>query len=191
MSTSPQHNDLVEPFRSYLKVLADLQIGQRLRRKVDASDIVQRTMLKAHRSLGELRDHRPEVVIAWLREILTHELADTFRYYQRDRRDIGLECGLKEGVDRSACQLESWLAADHTSPSDAAARNEETLRLADALLQLPDDQREVVVLKHLQGLPLGEIATKTGRTTASVAGLLRRGLARLRTILTEPVDHEL
>ena len=67
----------------------------------------------------------------------------------------------------------------------AAARNEDLLRLANALLELPDDLREVVILKHLRNVPLQQIADQTERTAASVAGLLRRGLAKLRVVLED------
>jgi RNA polymerase sigma-70 factor (ECF subfamily) len=70
----------------------------------------------------------------------------------------------------------------------AASKNEQLLLLADALLELPVDQREVVILKHLRNRPLQQIADETGRTTASVAGLLRRGLAQLRQILERTDD---
>lgn len=172
-STSP-----LEPFRSYLKVLAGLHLERKLRGKLDASDIVQQTMLRAHAALPDLRDRTPEVLAAWLRQILASELADVGKHYRRDRRDVSRE--LANDIDQSASGLQQWLAAEQTSPSMAAARNEELLRLTDALLQLPEDMREVVVLRHLQSIPLQDIASRTDRTVASVAGLLRRGLAKLR-----------
>jgi RNA polymerase sigma-70 factor (ECF subfamily) len=73
-----------------------------------------------------------------------------------------------------------WLAADQTSPSQAAERNEELLRLADALAALPEPQREVIVLKHLRSWPLQRIADHLGRSVPAIASLLRRGLEDLR-----------
>ena len=93
---------------------------------------------------------------------------------------MDLERALKADLDRSASGLAGWLAADQTSPSQAAERNEELLRLADALAALPEPQREVVVLKHLRGLTLQQIADQIGRTVPAVASLLRRGLEDLR-----------
>ena len=66
------------------------------------------------------------------------------------------------------------------SMSLKADRNERLLALADALADLPDDQREALLLKHCQGLPVADIAARLGRTPAAVAGLLRRGLEQLR-----------
>jgi RNA polymerase sigma-70 factor (ECF subfamily) len=93
---------------------------------------------------------------------------------------VDLERSLEADLDRSASGLAGWLAADQTSPSQAAERNEELLRLADALAALPEPQREVVVLKHLRGLTLQQIADQIGRTVPAVASLLRRGLEDLR-----------
>jgi RNA polymerase sigma-70 factor (ECF subfamily) len=76
------------------------------------------------------------------------------------------------------------LAGPLSSPSQQAARNEDLLRLADAVAQLPEAQREAVVLHHLQGCSLTETARRLGRTDAAVAGLLHRGLKRLRELMT-------
>ena len=190
MNTSPTNNDLFEPYRGYLWALAYAQLDRRLQGKLDASDVVQLTLLKAHESLPQLRDRSPPVVAAWLRAILASELTDAVRHFRRDKRDIARERSIAADIDQSAAGLENWLAADQTSPSVAAARNEELFRLANALLQLPLDQREVVILKHLRDQPLQAIADETGRTTASVAGLLRRGLAKLREILEQSTDSE-
>jgi RNA polymerase sigma-70 factor (ECF subfamily) len=102
------------------------------------------------------------------------------KHYHRDRRDVDLEHALEADLDRSSSGLAGWLAADHTSPSEAAARNEELLRLADALAELPEPLREVVILKHCRGLTLREIAGQLGKSRPTVASLLRRGLEALR-----------
>jgi RNA polymerase sigma-70 factor, ECF subfamily len=83
-------------------------------------------------------------------------------------------------VGASCSRLDAWLAADQTSPSEAADAHDRAAALAEAVAELPDDQREVVLAKHCLGLSLAEIAERTGRTPASVAGLLRRGLQALR-----------
>ena len=174
----------LEPFRGYLHLLAGLHLDRRLRGKLDASDLVQQTLLRAQAALPEFRERSPEVLAAWLRKILANELIDAARHFRRDRRDLARERSLQADLDQSASGLQGWLAADQTSPSAAAVRNEELLRLANALLELPEEMRDVVVLKHLRNVPLQEIAAQTGRTVPAVAGLLRRGLAKLRTVLS-------
>ncbi len=177
--------EALEPFRHYLLVLAKLHLDARLRGKLDPADLVQQTLLRAYPAVGQLRGRDPAVVAAWLRRILARTLADTVRHYDADRRAVDLEQSLTADLDRSASGLAAWVAADQTSPSERAERNEDLLRLADALAGLPDAQREVVVLKHLQGRTLAEIATATGRTVPAVAGLLRRGLEALRERMEE------
>jgi RNA polymerase sigma-70 factor (ECF subfamily) len=106
------------------------------------------------------------------------------KHYHRDRRDVSLECSLEADLDRSSSGLACGLAAEQTSPSRAAQRNEELLRLADALAELPEPMREVVLLKHCRGRTLQEIADQLGKTVPSVASLLRRGLEALRQRLS-------
>lgn len=172
--------EALEPFRHYLLALAKLHLDARLRGKLDPADLVQQALLRAYPALGGLRDRDPAVVAAWLRRILARTLADTVRHYDADKRSVDLERSLAADLDKSASGLAEWIAADQTSPSERAERNEDLLRLADALAGLPDGQREVVVLKHLQGKTLAEIAAATGRTVPAVVGLLRRGLESLR-----------
>ena len=172
--------EALEPFRRYLEVLARAHLDSRLRGKLDPADIVQQTLLRACAALPELRGRSPQSLAAWLRRILAHTLADTVKHYHRDRRDVDLEHALEADLDRSASGLAGWLAADQTSPSEAAARNEELLRLADALAELPEPLREVVVLKHLRGCTLAQIGEQIGRSVPAVASLLRRGLEELR-----------
>lgn len=176
--------EMLEPFRKYLLVLAELHLDRRLRGKLDPSDVVQQTMLRAHSALGELGDIRPGVLVAWLRRILARTLADAVRHYERDKRDVALEHSLEADLDRSASGFAAWLAADQTSPSGRAERNEKLLRMVEALADLPDLMREVVVLKHCQGWTLSRIAERMGKTVPAVASLLRRGMEDLRKRLS-------
>jgi RNA polymerase sigma-70 factor (ECF subfamily) len=176
----------LEPYRKYLEVLAELHLDRRLRGKLDPSDLVQQTFLRAYSALGDLRSREPEVLTAWLRRILASTLADAVKHYERDKRDVGLERSLEADLDRSASGFAAWLAADQTSPSARAERNEELLRMVEALAELPEAMREVVVLRHCQGWTLPQIAERLGRTVPSVASLLRRGLAELCHRLKAP-----
>jgi RNA polymerase sigma-70 factor (ECF subfamily) len=183
---SDRKAEALEPYRRYLEVLARVHLDPRLRGKLDPADVVQQTLLRAHAALPEARARSPESLAAWLRQILARTLADTVKHYHRDRRDVNLERSLEADLDRSSSGLAGWWAADQTSPSLAAQRQEELLRLADALAELPEPQREVVILKHCQGQTLQQIADHLGRSVPSVASLLRRGLEALRHRLATP-----
>jgi RNA polymerase sigma-70 factor (ECF subfamily) len=176
---------VLEPFRRYLRVLAGVHLDARLRGKLDPSDVVQQTLLRACVGFDQLRGREPGLVAAWLRKILARTLADAVRDLERAKRDLGRERSLEDALARSSARLEGWLAADQSSPSERADRNEQILRLADALCGLSDDTRDAVVLKHCRGWTLAEIAAQLDRTPAAVASLLHRGLKQLRDLLNE------
>lgn len=173
----------VEQYRSYLLLLARIQLDARPQSKVDASDIVQQTLLEAHVQQRQFTGDETGFA-AWLRKALANNIRDALRKLRRQGRDVARERSLDAAIDRSAARLAGCLAADHSSPSRRAVRNEDLLRLSNALLLLPDAQREAVVLHHLQGWTLGEVAARLERTDGAVAGLLHRGLRRLRELMT-------
>jgi RNA polymerase sigma-70 factor (ECF subfamily) len=171
----------LERFRGYLRLLAGLQLAPRLRGKVDLSGVVQQTLLDAH--LANCRERTEAQVTAWLRKILLNNLADEIRRCGARKRDAKLERSLDVALEESASRLEGWLAAQHSSPSQRAVRDEEVLRLVAALSALPENQRKAVEFHHLQGLSLAQIAEELGTSKPAVAGLLHRGLKALRATL--------
>jgi len=175
---------LLELYRRYLALLARVQIGHRLQGKVDASDIVQETFLEAHRNFGRFRGTSEPELVRWLRQILAANLADLLRrYLGAQGRDVRLEREIEDAFDRSSVLLDRGLVAQQSSPSQQAARREQAVLLADALDQLPDDYRDVLVLRHLEGLTFPQVAERMGRSLDSVEKLWMRGLARLRQIM--------
>lgn len=182
---APDRGVMLERYRDYLRLLARLQLPARLQGKLDASDIVQLTLLKAYQKLDQLRGQTAAEEAAWLRQILAHTLANAIRDFGRECRDATLERSLEASLDHSSARLEAWLAAEQSSPSEQAQRNEQTLQLAQALATLPDLQREALLLRHCQGWSVSEIGTHLGRSRAAVASLLRRGLQQLREVLHE------
>lgn len=167
-------------YRSYLCLLANMQLDRRLRAKVDASDIVQMTLLQAHKARDQFRGTSDGQRGAWLRQILARNLAHATRDFTRDKRDVRREQAMQAAVDASGQGLQGLLSADQTGPVSAAARNESVLRLADAIAELPDAQQEALLLHYMQGMTMPDIAERLDRTRSSVAGLLRRALATLR-----------
>ena len=145
----------LERFRAYLGLLARLEVSQSLRDKVDLSGVVQQTLLEAHQGLEGRPDRlrSEEELSAWLRSILSHNLADVFRKLAAQKRDVRREWSLDAALDQSASRLERWLAAEQSSPSQRAIRQEELLRVADAMAGLPDAQRRAIELHHLQRCP--------------------------------------
>jgi RNA polymerase sigma-70 factor (ECF subfamily) len=178
----------LEHFRGYLRLLAGLRVGARLRAKLDPSDLVQQALLRAHQASTDFRGTTAGEMAAWLRRILARTLADALRDLGRERRDVSRERSLETVLDESSARLERWLEDSGLAPGDAAERNEQLLRLADALTELPEPQRRAVLLRYYEGRSLPEIGQRLKRSRAGVASLLRRGLARLRGLLGKEGD---
>jgi RNA polymerase sigma-70 factor (ECF subfamily) len=174
-----------ERYHNYLRLLARLQLDPRLRGKLDPSDIVQQTLMQAHQMQDQFRGTTDAEQAAWLRQILVRTMANAARDMGRQKRDVNRERSLEAAIEESSVRLEAWLASEQTSPSMAAEKNEHMLRLAEALEQLPEAQREAVVLHHLRGLSLAELAAQLGRSEGAAAGLLHRGIKRLRELLQD------
>lgn len=181
---APARGQLLELYRNYLTLLARLQIGRRLQGKVDPADLVQETFLKAHRDLGTFRGRTEAELVHWLRQILVTNLAMLVRHYcGTKRRDVRLECDLAVEVDASSRILDRGLVAPDSSPSQRAARREQGVLLANALQQLPEDYREVIILRHMEGLAFPEVGQRMDRSLDSVKKLWTRALVQLRRYL--------
>jgi RNA polymerase sigma-70 factor (ECF subfamily) len=181
-------DDRLERFRAYLHLLARLQLDPRLRGKIDLSGVVQQTLWEAHQALAPAL---PDPHLArMLRRLLANNLADEVRRGYADKRAVDREQSLEAALERSSVRLGAFLAAEQSSPSERAERNEDLLRLAEALARLPEAQRQAVELHYLRGWSLAEVAEHLGRGKPAVAGLLHRGLDKLRGWLQEPrEDH--
>ena len=177
--------DHLERYRHYLSLLARLQLDARLQGKLDASDVVQQTLLQAHASLEQFRGRSSAELAAWLRQILVNTLAMARRRFSTGARDVDRERAIELELEQSASRIESWLAAEQSTPSQQVVHAEQLVRLAHALCALPDDQRQAVELHHLKGQTVAEVAEQLGKTKESVVGLLFRGLKKLRLLLAE------
>jgi RNA polymerase sigma-70 factor (ECF subfamily) len=179
---------LLEVYRNYLTLLVRLQVGGRLRAKLDVEDLVQEAFLEAHRGIERFQGCSPGEFLAWLRRIVAGVLANQVRrYYGTKRRDLRLEREMADDLDRSSHDIDRGFVSPGSSPSQQVARREQAVRLADALAALPADYREVIILRQLEDLPFPEVARRMSRTVGSVKNLWVRALARLRRQLdTEP-----
>ncbi|MGE3803215.1 MAG: sigma-70 family RNA polymerase sigma factor [Gemmataceae bacterium] len=176
----------LERFRAYLRLLARLHLHPALRAKMDPSDVVQQTFLQAWQATGAFAGRDDPEIAAWLRRALLRNLAHAVRDFRRDKRDISRERSLDAASQASSAHLAQCLACeDDPSPSGLAQLNEDALRLAGALESLPEAQREAIILHHWHGWTSEEIGAELGRSAAAAAGLLKRGLRQLRTLLQD------
>jgi len=178
--------ELLEHFRSYLELLARLEIGRRLQTKIDTADVVQDTYLDVHRSFSNFRGSSEKEFVAWLRSIFATRLSMLLRRYLGTQgRDLRREQGLEINLDQTSQLLERGLFAEGNTPSQSVMMREQGVLLAEALARLPEDYREIVMLRHLEDLPFAEVAARMNRSVDSVQKLWVRALARLRSLMAD------
>jgi RNA polymerase sigma-70 factor, ECF subfamily len=177
---------LMELYRGYLTILTRTQIGRRLQGKADPADLVQETFLEAHKHIGRFRGQSEIEFLSWLRTILAAVVSNHVRHYLgTQQRDARLEQALVVELDNTSGVLQRGLMAADSTPSRQAANRETLLLLANALEQLPDDYRQVIMLRHLEGLPFADVAERMNRTVASVQNLWVRALKRMKQTVGE------
>jgi RNA polymerase sigma-70 factor, ECF subfamily len=172
--------ELLDRYRSYLRLLAQRSLDGAAPGRIDASDVVQQSFLEAHRDFAHFAGGSEPEFLAWLRRILENNAAQSIeRHVFAQKRAVDRERSLDE-THGDAGPLRAALPASQTSPSRRAMLSEAAVRLAQALESLPPDQREAVRLRHIEGWSIEQMAGRLDRSEAAVAGLLKRGLRGLR-----------
>jgi RNA polymerase sigma-70 factor (ECF subfamily) len=170
-------NGELEAFRDYLRILSLKWIAIDLRDQIDPSDLVQETMVRAHRDRHALRSQSTAEKAAWLREALANLLTDRFRELNKPTEFSHTD------LDRSSVNMEQLCAMTKTNASSLVEREERAVVAARLLSRLPPDQAEAVVLKHCEGWPVEAIGRHMNRSPEAIGGLLKRGLRELRKLL--------
>ncbi len=175
---------LLQLYGNYLRLLASAQLDAKLRARVSPSDIVQETFLEAHRDFPQFRGTSEREFLAWLRQILAHNLARVVeRHVLTEKRAVHREISLERvgaGLEHSTARLDAVLADHAASPSACASQREYVVLLADQLAEMRPDYREVIVLRHLEGLPFKEIGERTERSAGAARMLWLRAINQLR-----------
>ena len=170
--------------RNYVSIAARAEMASWLKAKVDASDLVQQTLLEAHRGMANFRGTTEGEWLGWLKRILVHNAADFVRrYHGVEKRCAGREVSLAaaDDSDRNAPQLSDG----GPTPSQLVMQKELQLQVADAVARLPEDYQEVVILRNLQQLPFDEVAERMGRSRPAVQMLWTRAIRKLQEVLNE------
>lgn len=170
--------------RSYLGLVARAQVESWMQAKVDASDLVQQTLLEAHRDFARFEGRTEAEWLAWLRRILSHNAGDFIRRFRGSaKRQVNREVAIQRPGDESQVGGAPEPQAMVDSPSQALIRQEAELRVADALAELPADYQEVIMLRNLQRLEFNEVARLMGRSRPAVQMLWMRALKRLQEVV--------
>src|SRR3954464_7387786 len=178
---------LLALYTNYLKLLVSAQLDNRLRARVSPSDIVQESFYEAHRDFGDFRGSSIGEFVVWLRRIVVNNILRVVeQHVLAEKRDVRREVSLEEigrRLEQSTVRLETLLAQQAESPSGCASRREDEVLLADTLAQMPADYRDVIVLRHIEGLSFEEVAARMDRSAGAVRMLWLRALKKMREAL--------
>lgn len=188
-------SELLAECRQWLAPQACLTLESWLQPKVDASDLLQQTMLEVHRNLVDFRGASEGEWRAWLRQVLEHNAANYVRHYRGTaKRQQRLEVPLAGAAIGGRSDDDFRLHRGAADPSDPAPRPSQAVQLrerhaqvARALGQLSEDHRQVILLRQFERLAFEEIATRMNRSRAAVQMMWMRALAKLQILLGESV----
>jgi RNA polymerase sigma-70 factor (ECF subfamily) len=183
---------LLARHRGRLRRLIEVHFDRRLLARVDPSDVVQEALVEAVCQLSDYLEKRPLPFYPWLRQLALDRLAVVRRQHLlAQRRSIAREEVAAHLLsEESALELAARLLARGSSPSDRLQQQELRNQLRAALDRLPERDREVLVLRHLEQLPVDEIAAILGITTGAVYTRHLRALERLRTLLGDAFPED-
>ena len=174
---------LLHLYRPYLRLVAGQRLPRIVQQRVDASDIVQQTLVDAVRGLPEFRGQTEPEFTAWMMKLLERNLLMSVRTNTLGKRDIRLEQNWTDGSG-SAVLFWQTFATSQSSPTSGMIRGEAGVQLSLALEKLPDDQRMAVEMRYIRQQTLKEISDEMGRTVGSVTGPIRRGVEARRGLPT-------
>jgi RNA polymerase sigma-70 factor, ECF subfamily len=177
---------VLETYRAYLMVLARNGLGRDLAAKVSPSDLVQETFLQAQRQFGDFRGKTEAEWRSWLRSIIHNLMLETARRFASVGRSVHREVAIMGGSPPAHQDLQ--LAVQRASPSGGLIRQERAHALLEAITDLPEHYRQVVVLHHQQGATFEEIADRLETTAEAARKLWVRALVRLRNSLGPSYD---
>jgi RNA polymerase sigma-70 factor (ECF subfamily) len=182
---------LMDRFRNRIRRLIEVRLDPSIRTRVDPSDVVQETLYDAARRLPQYLRDRPVPFYPWLRRLAIQRLVDAHRTHRAaDRRSVRHEAhGMLDLPDESQVHLAQRLLASGTSASRQLVNLERRQRVREALLELPDREREVLVLRYLEDLDPPEIAEVLGISERTVWRRHRQALERLSDQLSDGLSR--
>lgn len=180
-------DQLLGEFREPLRRVIGLRLDPVLARRVDASDIVQDVMIEATQRLKEYLKSPTMPFQLWLRHLAQDRIIDTHRRHRlAQRRSVDKEQPIARPMwadDESSASLVAQLVDTERTPASAAIQQELARRLTDAVDQLGEDDREIVLMRHTEQLSNQQVAGALGLTEAAASMRYLRALRRLRGVL--------
>ena len=179
-------NRLLQRYRGFVQLIVRCRFRGQLKARVDSSDVVQETLLRAAQNIDQCDGTDGEHWEAWLRRIAEREVIHQLRHHLgAEKRAIDRERSLVLPGSQTGSRLDQWLVKTRSTPSLVLARKERAIMLSDALARLPEDYREVLILRHLEELNFPEVAQRMNRSAGAVRVLWVRALKKLRDEVTQ------
>jgi RNA polymerase sigma-70 factor (ECF subfamily) len=178
----PEARDrLLARHRAYLRRFVEVRLDPKMRARVDPSDVVQETQMEALRRLGRYLEQPPMPFRLWLRQLAYDRLLMLRRHHvTAARRAVEREVALS---DRSSLMLAGQVLADGPTPSQELVQAELVRRVHQAVARLPEGDREVLIMRNLEGLSNREVAQVLEMDPATASRRYGRAVLRLREIL--------
>lgn len=171
-------NAIWQQVRSYLLIFANQRLDDGLRGKLDASDIVQQSLMEAHRDFGTFRGQTEDELKSWISRLVIHNLMDAGRRFRdAQQRSVAKEVTWDVQSDMSA-------ARHQTSASSLVRRRETDEELLRAVARLPERSQQVLELRHRMGMSHAEVAVELGMTEAAARKLWSRIVEELQEQLS-------
>jgi RNA polymerase sigma-70 factor (ECF subfamily) len=180
---------LLDRHRARLVQMVAVRMDSRLRARLDPSDVVQEALMDANRGLSDYARARPLPFYVWLRQITWQRLVKLQQHHQAGKRQVGREEPPRL-PDESAMELARRLFGPGPSPSGDLLRKELRRRVQDALGRLAERDREVLVLRYLEGLSTKETAAVLEIREGAAKVRHLRALERLRGLLGDDFAEE-
>ena len=166
---------LLNEYRGYLRLIAEREMGQSLKIRADQSDVVQKSCIAAVKNFQQFAGETSQEFAAWLVEIHRNKIRDEFRNAKADKRDFERETSLTDEIEQE----------NSRAPHQRLLDGERAIILAKALDEIPEKQREVVRLRHIEGWSLERISKQLDSKPAAIASLIYRGVNSLREKLNQ------
>ena len=178
--------DYIQERRLQLLAYISRHLGTALRTRIEPDDVFQELTLEALRRIAELQRTERDP-FGWLCEIAEQRLIDAHRrLFGAQKRSANREVSLgSPGDDTQHSPLVNLLVASMTTPSEAFSRDQREIALAQALAGLPEESREALRLRYVEGLATKEIAGRMGKSDGAIRVLLTRSLNRLQSVIGE------
>lgn len=174
-------------YRDRLRQMICFRFDRRLATRFDPSDVIQDTYMKAHKRFDDFVVSRPIGFYPWLRRLAWERLVELHEWhFDTEKRSVRREQREVPLPDESAIELVQRLSDGQPSPSQNSIHNEDCDRLLNCLAELPANEKEVLVLRFLEELPINETAEVLGISEGAVSMRQLRAIKHLKQILGEP-----